>query len=149
MKRWKLGLIALIPVLILCGLVLREQADPYRTVTALFAQDRAELTAAAKAVLARGSAEGVEPPDGCQKICYYDQSVPTVEFQYGCRGMGSESSYWGLSYTPDDQPVGFQGSRWDYWRQQGKGRLWYEPEGDNRCYVERLDSGWYYYKMDF
>ena len=31
----------------------------------------------------------------------------------------------------------------------GEGWLWEEKDGDNRCYVERLAPGWFYYKMQF
>lgn|GEM_PF-4109385 len=147
-NKFLLRLAALIPVLVLVWLAIGAARDPYRQTTEQFKQDRAALAAAAQAVLAQGSAKGIQPPQGWE-VAYYDSGVPTVEFELGGAGFGSSTSYWGVNYVPDDRPVGFQGSPWGHWRPQGNGRIWQEPEGDNRCYVERLDTGWYYYKMDF
>lgn len=49
---------------------------------------------------------------------------------------------------PSDRPVGFQGLDMAGAIPSGNGWLW-EEAGDNRCYVERLAPGWYYYEMRF
>lgn len=147
-SKWWLWLLALIPALILTVLALRAAADPYLRTTERFERDRADLETAAQKVLARGSADEIKLPDGWT-VRYFDSGVQVVEFEFGSWGMGSSTSYWGLNYVPSDEPVGFQGISMDHWKREGTGRLWCEPEGDNRCYVERLASCWYYYKMDF
>ena len=45
--------------------------------------------------------------------------------------------------------MGFQGLDMAGAAPSGEGWLWEEKNGDNRCYVERLAPGWFYYKMQF
>ena len=76
--------------------------------------------------------------------------VIAVEFCMGDAGLGSSTVYWGVNYVPSNSSfVGFQGQQWDYWKAQGEGRLYYDPEGDNTCYVRKLAECWYYYEMKF
>jgi len=115
-----------------------------------FETDRERLAQLAERVLDQGSAEGIIPPAPWQSAALYNSGVAAVEFSMGSCGLGSETYYWGVNYVPSDSHmVGFQGQQWDYWKEHKSGRLYYDPEGDNTCYVKKLDACWYYYEMEF
>lgn len=126
-----------------------NQTSREERTTARFQADRLQLEELAKRVAACGSAVDVQPPKGWQSVQIYHGACTTVEFAFGARGIGSETIYWGVNYVPEDQPVGFQGSRWDCWKERDGGRLYYDPEGDNQCYAKQLDTNWYYYEASF
>ena len=149
MKKWLLILISIAPVA-LFTLALVLSPGPEERTAAKFQADRAELERAAQEILALGSAEGVEIPGGWIEAALYRNGVHTVEFELGSGGFASQTVYWGVNYVPSNSSfVGFQGQRWDDWKPQGDGRLYYDPEGDNTCYVKLLDEYWYYYEMRF
>lgn len=127
------------------------QSSPQEQVTARFLRDRGPLEAAAHQVLEQWSAEGVSVPVGWKSVTLHDHNreLVTVEFAFGGSGFGSETAYWGVNYVPAGVVLGFQGHRWDYWKGRGAGRLYYDPEGDNTCYVEELAPCWYYYEIRF
>ena len=145
-----LGMLAFMISLFL-GPVLWLSLGPDRETktTQQFTADRAELEAITLQVLEQGSTDGITPPDGWRCVELHTRNRTTVEFEKGGAGMGSETVDWGVHYVPDDSVVDFQGRQWDYWKAQGEGRLYYEPEGDNTCYVRKLDECWYYYEMKF
>lgn len=120
-----------------------------RRVIGSFEDNRPAFEAAARQVLEQGGTQGVAGPPGVSEISYWTQEIPTVEFQFGGWGLGGGTRYWGVNYVEEDEPIGFQGGRWDYWKAEGAGRMYYEPESDNRCYVQRLDQGWYYFEAFF
>lgn len=132
----------------LCGLFLLVAGkealfgDPQIQVERQFVQDLPQLTKSAQAIL---SGEEMSPPEGWEAGAFEG----TVCFDYGGRGIGSATSYWGVCYVPEDEPVGFQGLSMEEAVLQGDGWLWEEQDGDNRCYVQRLAPCWYYFKMDF
>lgn len=126
--------------------------DRKERVVSRFQGDHAQFELAARQVLEQGSSRGVACPEGVRSIQLYMGTypdAPTVEFLFGSGGFGSETSYWGLNYVAGDRMVGFQGVRSVHWRQEGQGTLFYEPEGDNICYVERLEPCWFYFEMKF
>lgn len=125
------------------GISAREKAQE------LFLDGRDSLRTAACQVLAQGDTENVLLPEGCRSVSLWTQGRTTVDFSLGGAGLGSNTVYYGITYVPDDMPIGFQGARWEYWRSKGDGRLYYEPESDNTCYVERLAPMWYYYEARF
>lgn len=124
---------------------------PEDKVTAQFERDRARLEELALTVLDQGNTDNISVPGGWKGIELYGKysGAQVVEFSFGCSGFGSPTAYWGVNYVPDDRPLGFQGDVWDYWKARGEGRLYYEPEGDNTCYVQRLAPCWYYYEARF
>lgn len=75
-----------------------------------------------------------------------------VEFQTGAWGFGSQTSYFGIVYAPEDLPLGFQcvdlplipeGESW-YWSEEQAG-----SSGDNWQRIIKEDDHWYYYEMHF
>jgi len=115
-----------------------------------FETQREVLEELAVQVLEQGSAQSITPPAPWLSVKLYNSGVTTVEFYMGGAGLGSSTSYWGVNYVPSDSHmVGFQGQQWDYWKEHKNGRLYYDPEGDNTCYVRKLDACWYYYEMKF
>ena len=125
--------------------------SPQDRVTARFEADRPALEKLALLALEQGNTEELTPPKDWKGIMLYGKyaDTPVVEFSFGGSGLGSSTAYWGVNYVPNDRPLGFQGDAWDYWKAQGEGRLYYEPEGDNTCYVQRLAPCWYYYEAHF
>lgn len=139
-----------IPLLFLAVLMWgMGQKSPQEKVTAQFLTDRERLEGIALRVLSGECSVEVELPGTWDSVALYDHGPETVEFAFGGAGLGSSTAYWGVNYVPSGVEVGFQGSCLDYWKEQGEGRLYYEPEGDNTCYVERLDTCWYYYEARF
>jgi len=139
--------VAAVALFALCALLSPDREEQAR---ARFWADREQLQTAAQEILVLGSAEGVQLPAGWDGAELYRDGVHTVEFSLGSGGFGSETVYWGINYVPSNSSfVGFQGQQWDYWKSQGDGRLYYDPEGDNTCYVKALDECWYYYEMRF
>jgi len=146
MKKRTVILLILAAALILFG---AGQKAPQERITVQFEMERGLLENVARQVLEQGSAAGVQPPAGWQEVALYHGRGPVVQFTYSASGMGSASTYRGINYSPEDKLVGFQGEHWEYWKGQGNGRLFYEPESDNTCYVERLAPCWYYFEAQF
>ena len=144
MKKTVFGAAGLLCALLLCaGLWSEIGRDPQARVEARFAADLPQLAQTAQALLV---GEAAEPPAGWTGVDVYGE---VVCFDAGGWGFGSSISYWGVAYVPSDCPVGFQGLDMAGAAPLGEGWLWEEKDGDNRCYVERLAPGWFYYKMQF
>lgn len=148
MRRCRFALLlslTLAGVLFVCG------GKQGRTAAA-FAHSRLQFEQAALQVLEQGSTQGVECPKGVRSVQLWtgsDGRETVVEFLCGAGGWGSSTKYWGVNYVVNDVPVGFQGFRTEYWKKEGSGTRFYEAEGDNTCYVERLEKNWYYFDMKF
>lgn len=69
-----------------------------------------------------------------------------VDFLCRCWGLGSAGVYQGFYYSADNVIRTFQGEEKAF-TPQGRGYAWQEPNGDNRCYVERIENHWYYFEM--
>lgn len=148
MRRFVWAVPPLLVIVLMAGFMLRPGRE--EQTTAQFVEDRAVLEELAQQVLENGSVQGIEVPGPWQGVELYDSGIHTVGFSMGASGLGSEMAYWGVNYVPSNSDmVGFQGRRWDYWKAHGDGRLYYEPEGDNTCYVKKLADCWYYYEMRF
>ncbi len=118
-------------------------------VRSIYKCQQEDFREAAQQVLEQGNAVGVSCPKGVTEVSYWADHSPVVDFFLGDWGLGSETSYWGIHYVPSGEVVGYQGTRMEYWRPEGKGTLFYEVEGDNTCYVEPLGENWYYYEAHF
>ncbi len=143
MKKLHLAAGVLCALLLSAGLWIWAGRDPRARVEARLAADLPQLTRVAQTLLAGGTAG---PPTGWTGADVYGESVC---FDYGGWGFGASTSYWGVAYAPSDRPVGFQGLDMAGAAPSGEGWLWEEKDGDNRCYVEWLAPGWYYYEMRF
>ena len=93
-----------------------------------------------------------ELPRGVMEVTLYpagEGRVQTVEFLCGGWGVGPSTSYWGISHVPSDVLTGFQGAALSGWEPWDGGWLWREAGGDNRCFVRRLEPGWFCFEMRF
>lgn len=75
----------------------------------------------------------------------------TVGFSCGGAGMGSETSYVGFYYTPDNDMTALwcAPSSAGALKPSGNGFAWQEPHGDNRYYTEHICGHFYYYEASF
>lgn len=124
------------------------QKSPRDHVISQFEQDLEELEPIAQQVIEKGDLFNVSVPEGWARIALYNKGTDqvTVEFQKTVGGFGA---YRGINYIPSDVMLGFRGTRWEYWKAEGVGRFYYEPESDNTCYVQRLAPCWYLYEARF
>lgn len=97
-----------------------------------FARNRAEMTAMAqrfaKGERAALNAEGLR---GVQRIAVHANPA-WLEFQTDALGIVSSSVYYGVYYSPTDEPM--------------------QPDmggGDNRWHTQRICENWYYYEASF
>ena len=117
-----------------------------------FEADRATLEQLALQVLERGSASEIEAPDHWREVQLNRGECPSVEFSFGGSGLGSETTYWGVNYVPCDHTMymkHFHDMGWETQEKTETVTVFFEPEGDNTCYVKKLDDCWYYYEMSF
>lgn len=117
-----------------------------------FEADRATLEQLALQVLERGSASEIEAPDHWREVQLNRGECPSVEFSFGGSGLGSETTYWGVNYVPCDHTMymkHFHDMGWETQEKTETVTVFFETEGDNTCYVKKLDECWYYYEMSF
>ena len=131
-RREKRALAFLLAASLLClALVGLAAGDPpAERAEALFRAGREEFDRAAAELLAGNGP--AELPRGVTEVTLYpagEGRVQTVEFLCGGWGVGPSTSYWGISHVP--------------------GWLWREAGGDNRCFVRRLEPGWFCFEMRF
>ena len=115
----------------------------------LFRRERAAFDTAAAQAAVQESGAGVSCPLGVRKVTFWDHGETAVDFSLGAWGLGGGTRYWGVQYVPSGALLGYQGAALEGWTPEGEGWLWEEDGGDNRCYVQALDEGWYYYEMAF
>ena len=123
---------------------------PAERAEALFQAGREEFDRAAEELLARNGP--AELPRGVTEVTLYpagEGRAQTVEFLCGGWGVGPSTSYWGISHVPSDVLTGFQGAALSGWEPWDGGWLWREAGGDNRCFVRRLEPGWFCFEMRF
>ena len=119
---------------------------------AQFEADRTVLEELARQVAAEKSDAGISTPEGWRNVRLHDGECPSVEFSFGSSGFGSETTYWGVSYVPCAHTIyvrDFYGMGWETLKTDGETCIFFEPEGDNTCYVKKLDDCLYYYEMSF
>lgn len=145
---WAVPPLALI--LVMASFVPRPDRES-RT-TQQFEAHRAVLEELAVLALEQGSAEGIEPPTPWRDVEIHRGECPCVEFSFGSGGFASETTYWGVNYVPCGHTMhmrSFYGMGWETRERNGDETVYFEPEGDNTCYVKKLDDCWYYYEMSF
>lgn len=76
------------------------------------------------------------------------ESNGMVEFMKASWGIGSSTTYKGFYYSPNNEPLGFQGSQITF-QKEGKGWKWKEEEGDNWEYTERIMENWFQFEIHF
>lgn len=105
-------------------------------------------TSALAELEAQGSANHLSLP-GINEVRYlalpYNQ--PIVQYETGCRGFASQTSYYGFYYSPPNLPLGLNGEELDL--PSSITAFQYELEGDNWYYTEKITDNWYYYEMHY
>lgn len=81
------------------------------------------------------------------EVSYYD-TTDMVQFLVFGWGLAPSTKYRGFFYSPDDIPLGFQGTTVEF-EPSGNGWVWEEEQGDNRQYVEKIVDCWYWFEMEF
>ena len=147
---WLVGPLVLVLILVVTAFVLQPGRED-RTVEQ-FEADRLVLEELAENALEQGSAADIEVPAKWLRVFMNRGECPSVEFQFRSSGFSSETTYWGVTYVPCDHTMYMKYFRDLGWETQEKtetGIVFFEPEGDNTCYVKKLDDCWYYYEMSF
>lgn len=150
-RREKRALAFLLAASLLClALVGLAAGDPpAERAEALFQAGREEFDRAAEELLARNGP--AELPRGVMEVTLYpagEGRVQTVEFLCGGWGVGPPPAIGGSACAlrrPDRLPGG-GAVGWEPW---DGGWLWREAGGDNRCFVRRLEPGWFCFEMRF
>ena len=147
-------LILAAPVLVLVLIAASFSPPPGREMRTIkqFETDRAALEQLALQVLEQGSASEIKTPDHWREVQLNRGECPSVEFSFGGSGLGSETTYWGVNYVPCDHTMYmkyFHDMGWETQEKTETVTIFFEPEGDNTCYVKKLDECWYYYEMSF
>lgn len=80
-----------------------------------------------------------------------DADDTVVEFSCGGAGIGSETSYVGFYYTPNNDMAAVWGApaSAELLTPSGDGFVWQEQHGDNRYYTEHICGNFYYYEASF
>ena len=71
-----------------------------------------------------------------------------VDFFCAGAGMGGNTRYFGVYYSPEDQPYDICSWAGDI-APQGDGWGWQEEKGDNTFYTERILERFFYYEYSF
>ncbi len=137
-----LGGTALLLTVVLFLFAFRNQ----NTVQKFFEQNKTELTAIAKDILASKSTDQ-QSLSGVSQIDFWDGEYPMIEFYLESLGIGSSASYTGIYYSPQDIPLPFQNADLPLTPEDG-GYSW-KGEGDNYGYVKRLAPNWYLFEAYF
>lgn len=144
MKRIK-GLLAAVLLLCFCGAGCTPMGRAH-SAARIINQDLQGITSLAEKILETGSVPEDAYYAGVERIGYV--APDWVEFRTGSRGLVPSAAYCGFYYSPEDQPMGYQGADMEL-TEDGSGWAWEEAGGDNSYYTERIQFGWFYYEMYF
>ena len=75
-------------------------------------------------------------------------STSVVEFTVRGFGIGPSTEYEGFYYSPDDVPLGFQGTDVELTEVDDRWQ-WAEEYGDNWGYTEKIVEHWYWFEAHF
>lgn len=85
---------------------------------------------------------------GYQYVNTWEGEHSMTEFLISGSGFGSETTYYGCYYSPDDIPLAFQNAEakltqcgHDSWKWSG--------EGDNHGKTQKIMDHWYYFEASF
>ena len=106
----------------------------------------AELTQYVETMLQTTSDGEQDMYDGYEVTCWPSTSM--VEFIASGKGLTPSAVYEGFYYSPQDIPLGFQGTQAEF-TADGDGWTWEEPGGDNWEYTEKIQDQWYWFEMHF
>lgn len=79
---------------------------------------------------------------------FYWHNTNHVEFITHKKGLTSNSAILGFYYSPDNQPMAFQGYQVKFDNYE-YGWKWTDPESDNWGYTERITQNWFWFEAQF
>ncbi len=83
--------------------------------------------------------EDLKPPIG---------KMAWLSFLTRGKGFGSQMTYEVVYYSPNDTPLGFQGTDAEFVPHES-GWMWQEEHGDNWEYTEKITDHWYWFELYF
>lgn len=84
---------------------------------------------------------------GYRHVNTWEGEHTMTEFLISASGFGSETSYYGCYYSPDDVPMAFQNLQTELITTQD-GWIW-QGEGDNAGFTSKIMDHWYYFEASF
>lgn len=142
-KRAKM-IFAFLAVLSLAIVLFQFHKDP--SITHFVEQNYEELTQYAENM--------IETANAGESVIYknfevtYWENEDMVEFLAKKKGIGSSTNYEGFYYSPNDNPLGFQGNQVNFIPSES-GWMWKESDGDNWEYTEKILECWYWFEIHF
>ena len=142
-KRAKM-IFAFLAVLSLAIVLFQFHKDP--SITHFVEQNYEELTQYAENM--------IETANAGESVIYknfevtYWENEDMVEFLAKKKGIGSSTNYVGFYYSPNDNPLGFQGNQVNFIPSES-GWMWKESDGDNWAYTEKILECWYWFEIHF
>ena len=85
---------------------------------------------------------------GYRSVNTWEGEHTMVEFLISASGFGSETSYYGCYYSPDDVPLAFQNYDTELIPTTNNSWEWF-GEGDNWGETSKIMNGWYYFEAHF
>ena len=82
------------------------------------------------------------------KASYWNGEHPIIEYTIENRGFASASQYYGVFYSFDDVPVAFQNTNTVLVPLSDEKWEWSEG-GDNKGYIRKIESNWFYFEATF
>ena len=143
MKKRKWIWIGLTAVLIVCVLIL---SDP-QIRTNLFVRLYHEQIEEGLRINAGVPADDVVLL-GYKSVNTWEGEHTMVEFLISASGFGSETTYYGCYYSPDDVPLAFQNLDVELTQCGHDSWKWY-GEGDNAGKTMKIMDNWYYFEASF
>lgn len=125
-------------------------SDTKGLLTGDLVNNQEELTILAQHLLGQESADGAALLDkysSTYEIDVWQEDKVCVEFHGGASGFGSETSYYGFYYSPEDELIALHGHEAEF-TADGTGWRWI-GDGDNGGYVEKVLDNWYYFEANF
>jgi len=147
MKKRKTVLICFAGLLVLISVfVFVYNKDVKPTVINYVLRNSEELVQYAESVIENNSYNSTAEYNGWD-VSYWAESN-MVEFLVKGSGFGSATTYEGFYYSPNDKPIGFQGTDVDFTK-ENTGWRWKDGNGDNWNYTEKIIDRWYWFKVGF
>lgn len=136
-------LIALVIVLALSFVLLRNSKP---VVIAYVQRNHGELTEFSQAAMEHFHDPQVRTYRGWTVDCFPGGNI--VQFTVSSFGLGPSASYQGFYYSPQDVPLGFQGTDVTLEAANG-GWQWTEQDGSNWGKTEKITDHWYWFEAHF
>lgn len=70
-----------------------------------------------------------------------------IQFEYDAQGMLG-GQYWGIYYSSDNKPY-FEGGEDVEVTEYENGWVYFDQQGNNSYYTERIENGWFFWYTDY